>query len=292
MNKKNEHLIQLLINDDWEDDLLYWSKTSEAAPFDMVEGKKVSNHSFIQMTGLNFVSMSKSLNKIFSSKNPTLNPYDKTARGQKFIKKNEDGDLINSWRLRIFLRSEYKEFKRDYDNGILRVNYFTNDIDSGGIDDQHLQLFYQSGSNFEIEVFANDKDFTYLKNYVLDGRKELKKEEIYFSTSGDDLKYKVIINLDSSPTRYITPVYSDKDKQKIEDGINRISENVDKDYVGKVYGIKECNFVKIKEQSIEINEKTYLGEWKNDEYHGQGTLKINRWKIIKGIWKNGELIKK
>ena len=38
--------------------------------------------------------------------------------------------------------------------------------------------------------------------------------------------------------------------------------------------------------------KTYLGEWKNDEYHGQGTLKINRWKIIKGIWKNGKLIKK
>ena len=178
MNKKNEHLIQLLINDDEDDDLLYWSKTSEAAPFDMVEGKKVSNHSFIQMTGLNFVSMSKSLNKIFSSKNPTLNPYDKTARGQKFIKKNEDGDLINSWRLRIFLRSEYEEFKRDYDNGILRVNYFTNDIDSGGIDDQHRQLFYQSGSNFEIEVFANDKDFTYLKNYVLNGRKELKKEEI------------------------------------------------------------------------------------------------------------------
>jgi dynein intermediate chain 2 len=35
----------------------------------------------------------------------------------------------------------------------------------------------------------------------------------------------------------------------------------------------------------------YGGEWKNDEYHGQGTLKESDGKIYKGIWKNGKLIK-
>ena len=33
----------------------------------------------------------------------------------------------------------------------------------------------------------------------------------------------------------------------------------------------------------------YVGKWKDNKYHGQGTRTYPDGKIVKGIWKNGEL---
>ena len=37
------------------------------------------------------------------------------------------------------------------------------------------------------------------------------------------------------------------------------------------------------------NGEKYVGEWKNNEMHGQGSLKSPDGKIEKGIFKNGKL---
>ena len=39
------------------------------------------------------------------------------------------------------------------------------------------------------------------------------------------------------------------------------------------------------------NGEKYVGEWKNNEMHGQGSLTSPDGKIEKGIFKNGKLIK-
>ena len=48
-----------------------------------------------------------------------------------------------------------------------------------------------------------------------------------------------------------------------------------------------------------INKKTltfpngakYVGEFKNDKWHGQGTLIFHDRTVVKGIWKNGKFVK-
>ena len=242
MNKKNKNFIQLPLIQGLEHVCFHYkSQNIEPNNTEIIKDKTIP-HSFIEIEGEGTRVGGIIDNIIFKAKNPDFNPYKKKGVDQKFKIKTKEGDYVVYWRFRIFLKNDYKKYKKDYDNGTLRVNYFTDDSDHGEFDHSVTPNFYDCGFNLEIGIFVNNKIFTLLKNLIINKKLKLVKEGIYHhETDFDHDEYIFTIDLDLSPISYIAPVYTGKNSKEIETNITRhVKEPVDNP-IAITYGIKSSN---------------------------------------------------